>query len=621
VIIEPIEATDKQMTNPYLPNHILNRLPNKESHSSKKVAHLPSSLNTSLSPIASAVKASVAGLVGLSLEHGSAQAATIQVTSNSDDIANDTICTLREAITAINFPPTLPLSNGCFVTDTFGNNDTVTFSPNLPNNTIVLNQGELEIESDTKVTINASNITGGITVDANQNSRVLDIDGVDFNPNDPYFNTETTVFIDSLTIENGRNYDSGGGILVSGDTTQLTLTNSTVTDNQSGNYGGGIFTSGTVNLIDSTVSNNSGNIGAGIFVQVGETLNISNSTLSGNGTRTFSGATGDNGGAIYASNNSTITINDSVITSNFANLRGGAINANSGTVVNISNSRLSGNSTILDSPTSNSDGGAIHAFRSTITLSNTTLSDNISFDGGGAIYANNSTVEIVSSTLSNNSALGKGSTNDRDNGDGGAIYATMPDTSITLTNSTLSGNYASDLGGAVFARVSAQVTIQNSTFSDNESIFLGGALGLFSGVQANISNSIIANSTNNNNAGYSDCHFSGTNTATGVNTAVSTDDSTIIESGDCNANPVRAIDPGLESLADNGGPTQTHALQENSPARDTGILESCTDRDQRGELRDDGDGLCNVGAFENVSASPDFYVIPLGNGKSVVIPL
>jgi hypothetical protein len=63
-------------------------------------------------------------------------------------------------------------------------------------------------------------------------------------------------------------------------------------------------------------------------------------------------------------------------------------------------------------------------------------------------------------------------------------------------------------------------------------------------------------------------------------------------------------DPQLGPLADNGGPTWTHALDPASPAIDAGNPAGClgpgdvplTD-DQRGELRPAGDA-CDIGAFE-----------------------
>jgi hypothetical protein len=64
------------------------------------------------------------------------------------------------------------------------------------------------------------------------------------------------------------------------------------------------------------------------------------------------------------------------------------------------------------------------------------------------------------------------------------------------------------------------------------------------------------------------------------------------------------IDPGLGLLANNGGPTPTHALLATSPARIGGSPtapggpgDACTARDQRGVPRPQG-ARCDVGAYE-----------------------
>jgi hypothetical protein len=100
---------------------------------------------------------------------------------------------------------------------------------------------------------------------------------------------------------------------------------------------------------------------------------------------------------------------------------------------------------------------------------------------------------------------------------------------------------------------------------------------------------------------------------------VTTDSATIIEDGTCGAS--RSGDPGLLALADNGGPTQTHALSEDSIARNS-ATDNCLATDQRGETRNTSDGFCDVGAFEFIDASDiTFFVVPLKNGKSVTFGL
>ena len=53
----------------------------------------------------------------------------------------------------------------------------------------------------------------------------------------------------------------------------------------------------------------------------------------------------------------------------------------------------------------------------------------------------------------------------------------------------------------------------------------------------------------------------------------------------------------LGPLADNGGPTLTHALLAGSPAIDAADTAVCPATDQRGVARD---AACDVGAFEFV---------------------
>lgn len=63
----------------------------------------------------------------------------------------------------------------------------------------------------------------------------------------------------------------------------------------------------------------------------------------------------------------------------------------------------------------------------------------------------------------------------------------------------------------------------------------------------------------------------------------------------------------LAPLADNGGPTLTHALLANSPAIDAGDNAACPASDQRGLARPQG-AACDIGAYE-------------WNGQGVYLPL
>jgi len=73
----------------------------------------------------------------------------------------------------------------------------------------------------------------------------------------------------------------------------------------------------------------------------------------------------------------------------------------------------------------------------------------------------------------------------------------------------------------------------------------------------------------------------------------------------------------LAPLTDNGGPTQTHALLANSPARDAGIVSTCTTTDQRGETRD---SQCDIGSYE-FSEDENCFVIKTAVGTVAVFCL
>lgn len=230
-------------------------------------------------------------------------------------------------------------------------------------------------------------------------------------------------------------------------------------------------------------------------------------------------------------------------------------------------------------------GGIYNCPGSTLTLINTTISENSAEEGGG--ICNGGILTIINSTFSGNTARHR-------KGGGIRNYG-----ALTMINSTISGNRASVAGGGIhnggLFGPSGTLLISNSTLSGN---FAGEGKGggIFSnegGTRAVLQNSIVAN-----NMG-SDCH--GTMTSNGYN--LSSDDSCRFDgAGDLNNS-----DPNLGPLQDNGGPTQTMALLPGSPAIDTGNPKGCSEghghllkTDQRGEPRPDKEESsgCDRGAYE-----------------------
>ena len=197
------------------------------------------------------------------------------------------------------------------------------------------------------------------------------------------------------------------------------------------------------------------------------------------------------------------------------------------------------------------------------------------FDGGG--IRNLGTLTVSNSTFSNN---GTGT-------DGGGIANDFG--FLTVTNSTFSGNSVSGSGGGILNQVGF-ATVTNSTFSGNAAGGLGG--GIASSGTLNLANTILANSPSGG-----DCRNDGTLNTSGVN---------LVEDGSCGSSFPPSTDPKLGPLAPNGGPTQTHALLAGSPAIDAADDAICdappvNSLDQRGVSRPQGDH-CDIGAFEAVPA-------------------
>jgi uncharacterized repeat protein (TIGR01451 family) len=198
-------------------------------------------------------------------------------------------------------------------------------------------------------------------------------------PNFRIFNLQSgTVAISDLTISNGNIISgSGGGIFNLG---TLTLTDVIVSGNINNTFiaeGGGIQNNGTLTLINSIVTGNaltSGNIfGGGGISNVGGTMVLSGSTVSGNTCNT-------NGGGI--ANLGSLTLTNSTVSGNNAAVSGGGIlmTGSSSTTTSI-NSTITNNRSDSDNSGGGEQGGGIDVFAGTATLKNTIVAGN--FRGTG----------------------------------------------------------------------------------------------------------------------------------------------------------------------------------------------------------------------------------------------
>ncbi len=380
-------------------------------------------------------------------------------------------------------------------------------------------------------------ITSPVIIQGNgRDETIIDADG-----NSRIFMAGAYLKLESLTLQNG-NASNGGAIYGFLD---LYLDNVLIQDSISTFYGGAIS------------------------VQTMGELTIKNSLLQRNNAS-------QRGGAIHLNQSST-TIENSIVRDNNAGTGGGGITAYGGTL-GITRSRIEGNN-------SDGQGGGVHYGGGYFSLTDSTIGNNVTnLEDGGGIYIWNVNALIEGSTISGNSAA---------QGSGGGIafsgsFSAAPQ--FLMTNSTVSGNTAF-LGGGLYLHPTGDnaTLIRHTTIANNTALSVLGAGGaIFLDPDSNLV--YLTRNIISGNSGAPICYPAGPLESHGFS---------LLQDNSCGSYPTDlvGVDPLLGPLADNGGPTATHALQPGSPAIDLADCINLIAVDQRGVVRPQGE-RCDSGAFE-----------------------
>ncbi|GAB5442208.1 MAG: hypothetical protein Fues2KO_25570 [Fuerstiella sp.] len=246
-----------------------------------------------------------------------------------------------------------------------------------------------------------------ITINAGGSSRVFEIG-----------DGANAVSISDVTVTGGSD-TSGGGILVTNGES-LTLTDVTVTGNAAT---GNVASEG----------------GGGIHNDSG-TLVITNSTISDN---TALGVAGSGGGILTSGGS--VTVSGSSISGNFANRAGGGIEDNSGAGLGLTltNVALVDNVTGLPGSASPGNGGGLHVTGAgDVNVSGGLVSGNYAASEGGGLWNGTGTMNVTGNTLITANASAGSSA---DQGGGGIFNAGG---TLTIDGVTIIGNNAS--AAAVF---------------------------------------------------------------------------------------------------------------------------------------------------------------------------
>ena len=283
-----------------------------------------------------ALALAIAGLVVVAWARP-AYAATISVGSTADDATTNGNCTLREAIIAANTDAArdaCPAGSGA---------DTIT----VPAGTYTLTIPEVTPNAPRDATVGDLDITGPTTING-AGVRTTSVDGGSAPFNDRIFENFATTTISGLTVTGGhpRIGDARGGGLRNNANT-LTLDKIAVMANTAVYHAGILGQGGTLNVTNSTVSGNSAFETGGGIVQFAGTANITNSTISGNEADDPDDPSccGVASGVAIEGAGSTMNIESSTIASNTSDSPGGGITTSKDATANVKNTIVSNNTT------------------------------------------------------------------------------------------------------------------------------------------------------------------------------------------------------------------------------------------------------------------------------------
>jgi CSLREA domain-containing protein len=529
---------------------------------------------------------------GLVLGVSGAEASTITVSTTSDSASGAGQCSLREAIADVNTPGT---TGDCAMSDDVSN--TIVLGPHEydltihPDATDAQETGDLDVTGTTPLTIEGAGAGATTISGATLQDRILHV------------LAGATVTIKDLTITGGHAPNGANGD--NGATTPFPVT---PTAGGSGFAGGGIRNEGALTLEDVAVTNNTAGSGGRGGAGTPDAL--------GTGENGMPGGAGGAGGGIYNAAPGSLTLTNVTVSGNSAGNGGmggqGGLGASSATGGKGGDGGCCG------------DGGGLDNAGGQVTITGSTFSgDHAGAGGSGGLG------EEPSSGFGGAGGQGQGGSS------GGAIATGGATATMSITNSTLSGNFAGAGGNGGNGGATSDVPIVNwASGGGAGNGSTGGGLFVSGGATATLTNvTIDANQVggpgtpgtvgSTPSCGGPNCGhpLPGTpgNPAFGGGVYDSTTPATTLtdsllaanELGNCAGNLTDGNhnlsfgvsagcpagfahgDPKLGSLADNGGPTQTVALQAGSAAIGQGA--GCAATDQRGVARP---AKCDIGAYE-----------------------
>ncbi len=397
------------------------------------------------------------------------------------------------------------LINNCIVTDNIANNfgggiadstgTSIIQSSTISNNKAGIGGGGVYTLSLTltTLTIKDSVISG---------NSIKDDVTTPFHGGGIYNDRINGLLLNNLNITNHLNKITYGGGIYSTGTVQISA--STISGNEVLENGGAVYSTGYCKIDGNSTlnSNKASRYGGAIFNYLGSRLEVYDSTLSLNKTENTEQDKESLGGAICGYKHIYLLLNNVIFHSNYAKsksgAKGGAIcDLHVSSFTSIIDSSFTSNSTKFDSDSTSLwtaidySGGAIYQYNSissaTYTISGTSFTCNSSLNKGGAIYHYNSKgdaqFKIEISLFASNYSQNIYDTTVLCSG--GAIHLenTQSTPTYSILNSHFKQNQTTDSGAAIYSDSASTILIDESLFQANSGIYK--SIGTQFGVDGN----------------------------------------------------------------------------------------------------------------------------------------
>lgn len=324
-----------------------------------------------------------------------------------------------------------------------------------------------------------------------------------------YVDTNKNVSIKNVTIESNIATENGGGVYVNRSRSCVMSEGNSIASNTAVNGGGVYMTgSGIFTMEDGSITSNvATEKGAGVYVgsNTNKPFTMTGGMISGHGTA--DARSNSQGAGIYVAEGSVFEMNgeNAVIENNYSSQPGAGVYVASteqedgSYVAGTFNMKVG---TIRGNNTTGNGAGVLLKQSVAFTMSGGTITNNTAGKNGGGIFTQSVNTTITGGNITNNNATGYVEAETLKEGNGGGVYVHLNGI-LTMTGGTIKNNTAAATGGGIYIGTTVDKAVNSIAGSVIEVNAAANGAGIYvnTSKEITISNTTIQNNTATQNGG------------------------------------------------------------------------------------------------------------------------